>query len=150
VYQPKKSGEGYWDGFGKGNYRQIMRSVVRDEPKNPKNKNELRLSRRQNIVDRGVEAFGLGAEEYEGALDQKGNLQDKKARRLRQKPSLIFHIINASEFAEDGKTRLKETTVLGWALSIPPLDNPQPDVSWEVTIDWFQKYGTEITDEVEG
>lgn len=149
VYQPKTNREGCWDGFGKGDYRRIMRSVVSDEPKNPKNKNELRLSRRQNIVDPGVEAFGLDAIEYSGAADEKGKLPDKQARHLRRKPSLIFHIINACELAEDGRTRLKETTVLGWAISIPPLDTPQPDVLWSVTIDWFQKYGTEITEETE-
>jgi hypothetical protein len=87
--------------------------------------------------------------EYTNAADEKGNLPDKKARHLRRKPSLIFHIINACEFAEDGQTRLKETIVLGWAISIPPLDSSQPDVLWSVTIDWFQKYGTEITEETE-
>ena len=149
VYQPKTNPEGFWDGFGRGNYRRIMRSVVSDEPKNPKNKNELRLSRKQNIVDRGVEALGLDPSEYRKAAGERGKLPDKKARHLRKKPSLVFHIINACEFAEDGKTRTKETTVLGWAISIPPLDAPQPDVLWSVTIDWFEKYGTEITEETE-
>ncbi|MFG6160656.1 Z1 domain-containing protein [Halomonas sp. 1390] len=147
VYQPKNNREGSWDGFGRGDYRKIMRSV-HDEPKNPKNSNELRLSRRQNIVDPGVEALGLGSQEYMNALDENGKLPDKKARRFRKKPSLIFHIINACEFDDEGK-RANETTVLGWAISIPPLKNPQPDVLWSVTIDWFEKYGTEITEEAE-
>lgn len=152
VYQPKQNREGYWDGSEKWKFRKIMRTVVTDEPKNPKNQNELRLSRKRNknIVDPGVEAFGLTEAEYEAALNKNGNLPDATARRTPNKrPVLIFHIINACKFDESGEKRVEQTTVLGWAISIPPLDAPQPDVLWSVNIDWFQKYGAEITVEAE-
>lgn len=151
VYQPKQNREGCWDAFGKRELRKNMRSVIKDDPKNPKNPSELRLSRKRNknIVDPGVEAFGLSKNAYELALNENGKLPDATARRIRKKPSLIFHVINACEFDDKGESRIKETTVLGWAISIPPLNAPQPDVLWTVNRDWFQKYGADITVEAE-
>lgn len=148
VYQSKQTREGTWDGSGKRIFRKNMRSVI-NEKKNPHNRSELRLSRKQSIVDPGVEAFGLTHNQIVENLNDKGNLPDKRARRLRDKPSLIFHVVNACKFDETGKNRTAETTVVAWAISIPPLKNPQPDVLWSVTIDWFQKYGAELSEEAE-
>lgn len=148
VYQPKQSREGTWGRDGKSIFRKNMRSVI-NEKKNPHNVSELRLSRKQSIVDKGVEAFGLTEDKIRENSNDRGLLPDKKARHLRNKPTLIFHIVNACEFDETGKDRVAETTVLAWAISLPPLENPQPDVLWSVTIDWFQKYGAEISIEEE-
>ncbi|WP_237666871.1 hypothetical protein, partial [Vibrio sp. V27_P1S3P104] len=74
---------------------------------------------------------------------------DKKYRAARTKPTLIFHIIKACEYGLNDKDIVTERDVLGWVISIPESRVPQPDILWNVTLDWFEKYGVELTDEFE-
>ncbi|NAX37182.1 hypothetical protein CAG54_06625 [Vibrio sp. V27_P1S3P104] len=76
-------------------------------------------------------------------------MADKKYRAARTKPTLIFHIIKACEYGLNDKDIVTERDVLGWVISIPESRVPQPDILWNVTLDWFEKYGVELTDEFE-
>ncbi|CDT42502.1 putative Endonuclease [Vibrio coralliirubri] len=149
VYQPNKPKEGEWVASDGERFARLRRGIV-DKPKNEKNLHELRLSRKQSITSRGVEALGLTQDEIDAVEQGSGLVADKKYRAARKKPTLIFHVIKACEYdGSDRKNILSERDVLGWAISIPESSEPQPDVLWNVTIDWFEKYGIELIDESE-
>lgn len=146
VFQLKNSSkERIWVDKNGMEFIQINRTVV-DIPKNPNNKNELRINANNRLTDKGVEALGLSKEVMEEINDKFDGKPpaDKIYRRERNKPSIIFHIVNAVN-----KNNLPEKTVLGWVISIPPSNHGEPEVRWDVTRDWFEKYGTQLTDETE-
>lgn len=150
VYQPKKPNEGMWKSKDGIEYARLRRGIVTDKPRNEKNPHELRLSRKQSITSRGVEALGLSQQEIGQVEQGSGMMADKEYRAVRKKPSLIFHIIRACEYEDFSLKSIKsELDVLGWAISLPSSGAVQPDILWNVTIDWFEKYGTELTDEME-
>lgn len=146
VFQLKKSSEERnWIDKNGRQFIRVNRTVV-DIRKNANNKNELRLNANSRLTDKGIEALGLTKEEIE-EINEKFNGKppaDKIYRRKRNKPSIIFHIVNAVN-----KNGLHKTTVLGWVISIPPSNHAGSEVRWEVTRDWFERYGTQLTDESE-
>ncbi len=153
VFQPVAEKEGSWESTNGEKFRRLKRSVV-SEPRNAKNLHELRLNRKQTISDKVIEDLGLTQSELEFIENEKGRVTNKTARAYRSEnkknPSLIFHVIKACTYQDEDKTHLdSETTVLGWAISIPLSHAPRPDIQWEVNRDWFEKYGTELTDEAE-
>ncbi|WP_261841788.1 Z1 domain-containing protein [Aliamphritea ceti] len=151
VYQPNKADEGVWKAKDGEVYSRLRRGIVTNKPRNERNKHELRLSRKQSITSRGVEALGLTQGEIDHVEKGLGLVADKKYRKVRKKPSLVFHVIRACEYSGPSSSAniASELDVLGWAVSIPPSSAAQPDILWNVTIDWFEKYGTELTDEAE-
>jgi len=149
VYQTKTEKEGVWIDRNGKQFSRIRRGVV-TEPKNSNNAHELRLSRKQSIKDpSGVEHLGLSQADIDAVKQGASRVADKKYRAVRTKPTLIFHIIKACEYGLDGKDIVAERDVLGWVISIPESSVPQPDILWNVTLDWFEKYGVELTDEFE-
>ncbi|GMG86265.1 Z1 domain-containing protein [Biformimicrobium ophioploci] len=152
VWQPKNDRGGNWQSptNPEAIYKRNKRSVVVGSPRNPDNKHELRLNRKQHIVDnRSVEGLGLTNQEFSELIGDKKpkDISGTQYRNCREKnrnrPSLIFHLIKA-EFP-DGK----EKTVLGWAISIPPSSHDQPDISYQVTVDWYNKFVASISNEDE-
>ena len=128
----------------------MSRTVVTDDPKKPHNDYELRLNRKQRLTVGLIEDLGLTDEEIEAVAKFEGGVTNKTCRRFRSEnnknPSLHFCLIRPST---DKKDLVSEETVLGWGISIPESDAKRPDIKWVVTKDWFEKYGTEITDESE-
>lgn len=159
VYMPKADKEGSWESPNGDAFRRLKRTVVSDNPnskdaRNPKNNYELRLNRKQTITDKVAEDLGLTQKELEIIEQRDGSVTNKTARKFRSEnkknPSLIFHVIRACKYLDENKTNLDyEKTVLGWAISIPESHADQRDIRWEVNRDWFEKYGTELTDESE-
>lgn len=152
VWQPQKEAAGTWTSPSNPNviYKRNSRAVVIDKPKNRENDNELRLSKKQHIVDNNsVEGLGLTSDEFNELVGDKNpkDILGRKYRAQREsnrnRPSLIFHLIKA-DFGETN-----EKTVLGWAISIPLSSHEQPDISYEVTVDWYKKYVASISNEVE-
>lgn len=153
VFQSIKDKEGSWPAPNGETFNRLKRSVVAEQ-KRPNNLYEMRLNRKQKIADKLVEDLGLTQNELDSIENRDGELTNKTARKYRSRhkknPSLVFHVIRACKYQEqDPKALTSETTVLGWTISIPESDAPHPDVLWEVNKDWFEKYGTDLTDEME-
>ncbi|OLQ72774.1 hypothetical protein BIT28_06160 [Photobacterium proteolyticum] len=149
VYQTKTQKEGVWIDKNGKEFSRIRRGIVTD-PKNPNNAHELRLSRKQSIKDpSGVEHLGLTQVDIDAVKQGASRVADKKYRAARTKPTLIFHIIKACKYGLNEKDVVSERDVLGWVISIPESKVPQPDILWNVTLDWFEKFGVELTDEFE-
>lgn len=150
VYQLKGETEGTWISPTGDVFRRMSRTVVTDDPKKPHNDYELRLNRKQRLTVGLVEDLGLTDEEIEAVAKFEGGVTNKNCRRFRSEnnknPSLHFCLIRPST---DKKDLVSEETVLGWGISIPESDAKRPDIKWVVNKDWFEKYGTEITDESE-
>lgn len=147
IFQLKNESSEYWEIENGEKFGCVKRSIV-SEPKNKKNLYEMRLSRKQRIADKGVEALGLTEQEIEDLKKATGkeSFTDSEFRRIRKKPSLIFFLINA---VEPNESQTFKTNVLGWAISIPPIYNLQSEVLWTVTMDWYERYVTEWTEELD-
>lgn len=151
VYQPKKEIEGVWESPTGEKFRRLKRSIV-NEARNKNNPYELRLNRKQTISDKVIEDLGLTQDELNSIENDQERVTNKTARAFRSEnkknPSLIFHVIRACKYKDEDILDY-ENTVLGWAISIPLSKEPRPDIQWEVNRDWFEKYGTELSDEAE-
>lgn len=143
VWQPNKEKAGTWTSPTNPDavYKRNMRTVVKDDPRNSDNEYELRLNRKHHIVDNNsVEGLGLTSAQFNGVIGDKKprQISGRQYRTSREKvtnrPSLIFHLIKP-DFGDS-----VDKTVLGWAISIPLSSHEQPEISYEVTVDWFNKY----------
>lgn len=150
VYQLKGEKEGTWTSPNGDVFRRMSRTVVIDKPKKLSNNYELRLNRKQRLTVGVVEDLGLTQEEIETIEQWEGGLTNKNCRKYRSEnnknPSLHFSLVKACTNTENLDD---EVTVLGWGISIPQSYADRPDIQWVVNKDWFEKYGTEITDERE-
>lgn len=150
VYQLKGEKEGTWVSPTGDVFRRMSRTVVTDDAKKPHNNYELRLNRKQRLTVGVVEDLGLTDEEIERVEQLEGGITNKNCRKFRSEnnknPSLHFSLVRVSTDKED---LISEETVLGWGISIPQSYADRPDIQWVVNKDWFEKYGTELTDEVE-
>lgn len=153
VFQLKGDSAGTWQSKDGDTYGRMNRTIVKKR-KNPLNNHEMRLNAKQTISDKVIEDLGLSEQDLAIIEEHHGRVTNREARRYRSEnrrnPSLIFHVIKANDYAdEDKKILCFETTVLGWAISIPSMYSPHPDVHWEANRDWFERYGTQITLEEE-